>query len=165
MRKSAPLLACLVFAPLALAADDSERGLRLSEPVTVTAEYEEFGAALESADTAMSLTELVRGSDRYLGQEVTVSTRIAKVCRKKGCFFIAREGDTYARVTFRDYAFFIPTDSAGRQVTLNGVFRRQEVSPEQARHYREDLGESSAEPPAAATEYHIVATAIRIPRG
>lgn len=159
------LLICLALAPLAASAAGEDGVVRLSDPVTVTDDYEEFGAAVTSADSAMSLTELVGAGEEYLGRDVTVSTRIAKVCQKKGCFFIARAGDTMARITFKDYGFFIPTDAAGKKVTLEGTFQRREISEKQARHYRKDLGEDSPEAPAAGTEYHIVATAVRIPKG
>lgn len=165
MNRLARLLLCLALAPLALAAAGEDRVVRLSDPVTVTDDYEEFGAPVTATGSTMSLSELVDGGEEYVGQEVTVSTRIAKVCQKKGCFFIAREGDAMARITFKDYGFFIPTDAAGKKVTLNGQFMRREVSEKEARHYRKDLGEDSPEAPQAGTEYHIVATAVRIPRG
>ena len=85
--------------------------IRLSEPVEVTDNYEVFGAPLTAAGPELGLKELVSNSDRYLDSDVLVTTRIAKVCQKKGCFFVAQEGDAIARVTFKDYGFFIPTDS------------------------------------------------------
>ena len=124
-----------------------------------------LGAPFEAEGPALRLEELVVNSDRYLGSKVVVTTRIAKVCQKKGCFFIAQDGDAVARVTFKDYGFFIPTDSGGKEVTLAGVFERRELSESQARHYQDDLGESRARPPAGGVEYQIVATSIRIPRG
>ncbi len=164
MTPIARLLLCVALAPLALSAGEEGQVVRLSEPVTVTEEYEEFGAPVTSADSALSLSELVREAEAYLGDEVTVSTRIAKVCRKKGCFFIAREDDAIARITFQDYGFFIPTDSAGKEVLLNGTFERRQLTGSQAKHYREDLGESGRSRTKAGPEYHIVATAVRIPK-
>ena len=165
MKPLARFLLCLALAPVALAAAGDEGAVRLSDPVTVTDDYEEFGAPVVSTESAVSLGELVGAGEEYLGREITLTTRIAKVCRKKGCFFIAREGDAMARITFKDYGFFIPTDSAGKEVLLNGTFERREITDAQARHYRKDLGEPAGDGPAAGTEYHIVATAVRIPRG
>jgi len=165
MSRLARFLLCLTLAPLALSAAGPEPAVRLSDPVTVTDDYEEFGAPVVSAEAAIPLGRLVDAGDEYLGREITLSTRIAKVCRKKGCFFIARDGDATARITFRDYAFFIPTDSAGKEVLLNGTFERREITEARASHYRKDLGEAARGGPAAGTEYHIVATAVRIPRG
>ena len=137
--------------------------VRLSEPVTVTAEYEIFGEPMESTEPGISLTEALNRGDELKGQEIRLTTRVSKVCQKKGCFFIAHEDALMARVTFADYSFFVPTDSAGKPVTLIGTLIRQELSVEQADHYSEDLGEaSSAQQPTV--EYAIVATSVLLPR-
>ena len=146
-----------------LVAEESEV-LRLSEPVEVTATYEVFGSTLPETGTPLRLGELVEDNDKYLDQEVLVETRIAKVCQKKGCFFVATEGASTARVTFKDYGFFIPTDSGGKNVVLLGTFSRKSVSKEQAEHYAADLGEKVASAPETF-EYSIVASAVKIPRG
>jgi hypothetical protein len=158
-------LSVCTLVPRSLVAGESDGVVRLSEPVTVTEDYEEFGAAVQSPESAVTLSELVSHADDYVGRSVTVTTQVAKVCRKKGCFFIAREGDTMARITFKDYGFFIPTDTGGKEVTLNGTLERRQITERQARHYREDLGEDPSGGAKAGTEYHIVATAVRIPRG
>jgi len=136
---------------------------RLSEPVEVTASHEIFGSTLPETGTPLSLGDLVKDDQKYLDQEVLVATRIAKVCQKKGCFFIAQEGPSTARVTFKDYGFFIPSDSGGKNVVLLGTFSRKSVSKEQAEHYAADLGEKAASTPEKF-EYSIVATAVKIPR-
>ena len=138
--------------------------VRLSEPVEATTAYEVFGAPLPDKNPGLSLREVIERESDFAGQEVRVSTRIARVCQKKGCFFIATEGDAWARITFADYGFFIPTDSGGKQVTLVGTFSRQELSPEQAAHYNKDLGEQTVEKDLSPFEYSIVATSVLIPR-
>lgn len=136
---------------------------RLSEPVGVTETHEIFGAELPEGGTAMSLGELVGDYDKYQGQEVLLATRIAKVCQKKGCFFVAQEGATTARVSFKDYGFFIPTDSGGKDVILMGTISRKTVSQKEAEHYAEDLGEKAV-PNPERFQYAIVASAVKIPR-
>ena len=136
---------------------------RLSEPVEVTASYETYGSKLPESGDALSLTDLMKDKQKYLDKELLVETRIAKVCQKKGCFFVATEGPLTARVTFKDYGFFIPTDSGGKDVVLSGTFSRKSVSTEQAEHYSADLGEKVAAAPEKF-EYSIVAAAVRIPR-
>ena len=127
----------------------------------MTADYEAFGSPLPAVEQSLGVAELVANSERYQGQEVVVSTRIAKVCQKKGCFFVASEGAASVRISFEDYSFFIPTDSGGKQATVAGVFERKAVSEEQARHLAEDLGEE-APASVAAFEYSIVASGVRI---
>ena len=138
--------------------------IRLSEPVEVTASHEVFGSVLPESGTTLSLADLMKDNEKYLDQEVLVATRIAKVCQKKGCFFVAQEGPATARVTFKDYGFFIPTDSGGKDVVLAGTFSRKSISKEQADHYAADLGEAAALAPEKF-EYSIVASAVKIPRG
>jgi hypothetical protein len=137
--------------------------IRLSEPVAVTDTHETFGAVLAQDVKTISLGELVANAADHLDAPVAVRTRIAKVCQKKGCFFVATEGAVSARVTFKDYGFFIPTDSGGKTVELVGSFDRRALKAKDAAHYAKDLGEAvPAEAPAF--EYVIVAEAVRIPR-
>ena len=136
--------------------------IRLSEPVAVSEGYEFYGATLPEDEQAISLVELIGNSEEYLDKEVVVETRIAKVCQKKGCFFVATEGASTARITFKDYGFFIPTDSGGKDATVLGVFSRVPISKEQADHYAADLGETPT-PEAYNFEYSIVASAVRLP--
>ena len=137
--------------------------IRLSEPVAVTESHEVFGAMLPDHGTPMSLGELIDDNDKYQDQEVLLATRIAKVCQKKGCFFVATEGAATARVSFKDYEFFIPTDSGGKDVVLLGTFSRKSVSKEEAEHYAKDLGETASASPEKF-QYSIVASAVKIPR-
>ena len=156
------LLATVFFlAPDALADDDV---VRLSEPVKETETYEDFGAVLPENETARSLGAAISQLDELAGESVVIETEIQQVCQKKGCFFIARDGQATARVRFQDYAFFIPTDSAGKTVTLAGTLERVELTPDQAAHFAEDLGEDSNAGQMADFEYQIMATAVRIPR-
>ena len=154
----------LMVAPTTAVWAEQAEVIRLSEPVAVTAEYEFYGATLPENENPISLGELIDNSDDYLDQQVLVETRIAKVCQKKGCFFVATEGASSARISFKDYSFFIPTDAGGKTVRLLGVFSRTAVSKEQAEHYASDLGESDA-PANTGFEYSIVASAVRLPAG
>ena len=125
------LLVLLNITSLGLLAGENEVK-RLSEPVEVTDSHEYFGAFLPDSETPMSFAELMKDNESYLDKEVLVETRVAKVCQKKGCFFIAQEGEATARVSFKDYSFFIPTDSGGKTVVLKGVFSRKTVTEKEA---------------------------------
>ncbi len=154
-------LALVLTSAMAFAGDNDVK--RLSEPVSVTDTHEFFGATLSEDGTPLSLGDVIAENDRYQDQEVLLQTRIAKVCQKKGCFFVAQDGANTARVSFKDYGFFIPTDSGGKDVVLQGVYSRKAVSQKEAEHYAEDLGEPGAADPGRY-EYSIVATAVKIPR-
>ena len=137
---------------------------RLSEPVAVTATHEVFGAMLPEQGAPLGLADLINNGDSYLDQEVLVATRIAKVCQKKGCFFVATEGAATARISFKDYGFFIPTDAGGKDVLLLGIFSRTSVSEEEAEHFASDLGETTAASPEQF-QYSIGASSVQIPKG
>ena len=117
-------------------------------------------APVDSANV-LRLSELIENSEQYLGEEVTVETLIAKVCKKKGCFFVAHDGAATARITFRDYGFFIPTDSGGKMARLHGTFSRKPLTQEKADHYAADAGEDPA-PVKQSFEYSIVASGVKI---
>ena len=136
--------------------------IRLSEPIFVTETHEVFGASMPASKHAMTLAELIENSQRHLGTEVVISTEIVKVCQKKGCFFIARDGDAIARVTFLDYGFFIPTDAGGKMVTLAGTFNREILTQTQSEHLASDLGEPVAK--GDPLKFVIVASSVSIPK-
>ena len=95
---------------------------------------------------------------------ITLKTTVSEVCNKKGCFFIAQDGDYTARITFKDYSFFIPTDSKGKEVVLVGDFSMNTLSEEQAKHYAEDAGKDSESITGEQKEYSVVATSVVVPK-
>ena len=145
-------------------AADKNKVIRLSEPVEQTAESESFGAPLDESIPAVSLQDLAADGDQYVGQPVRVVARVARVCQKKGCFFIAQDGSSVMRVSFKDYGFFVPTDIDGRRVTFIGEVVARDISSDEAAHYAEDLG-SEEKMLKPGKSYEIVATSVRIPRG
>lgn len=163
MKAITTLALAALFALPALAADE-DGVIRLSEPVEVTDSYEVFGAKFEPAGDPVALAEIIENDDAYADKEVVVETRVAKVCQKKGCFFIAQDGDKSARVSFKDYGFFVPTDTGGKTVTLVGTFSKKVITEAQAKHFAEDAGEDPSKVTGDRTEYAIVATSVVIPR-
>lgn len=135
---------------------------RLSEPVAVTDDAEIFGAPLDANAAPTSLAALLDSPGDYVDTAVRVDARISQVCQKKGCFMIATAGDKAVRISFRDYSFFVPTDTGGKTVTLTGTLIERELSEKQAAHFREDAGGSDTI--QAGKVYEIVADSVSIPR-
>jgi hypothetical protein len=138
--------------------------IRLSEPVEVTDEYEVFGSRVEQIGEVKGLSEIIANAAAHDDTEVFVRAKVAKVCQKKGCFFVAQDGDAIARITFVDYSFFVPTDSGGKDVTIVGTFGTKLLSEEKARHYAQDAGTDPSQIAGPKTEYSIVATSVIIPK-
>ena len=146
-----------------IALDVSAEPIRLSEPVTQDALSETFGAILDNTLPKLSMANLVTDAASHLAKPFQVEARIAKVCQKKGCFFIAQQEEHVLRVSFRDYGFFIPTDSSGKTVTLSGELIQKTLTAEQSTHFNADL-KSDKKVLKPGLVYEIVADSIKIPR-
>lgn len=164
MRKTILFIATLFIYTNATAQEANTEVIRLSEPVMQTDEFEIFGSEMEISEInhSQSLRQAIEGT--ITDEEIFITTEVAQVCQKKGCFFIAQEGDLSARITFVDYSFFIPTNSAGKTVTLRGVLSEKTISEEQAKHYAEDAGKDPSLISGDQKEYAIVATSVAIPK-
>ncbi|MEO1202669.1 MAG: DUF4920 domain-containing protein, partial [Pseudomonadota bacterium] len=126
------IIALLVVLMSAASASSETKALRLSEPVASDPDAETFGALLDESLPHKQLGELLESPDEWLGRQVRVEARVSQVCQKKGCFFIAKDGDTTLRVSFVDYAFFVPTDIGGKTVTLAGELIQTQLSDAEA---------------------------------
>jgi hypothetical protein len=93
------------------------------------------------------------------GRAVRLSGTVEKVCRNKGCWLELRQGAKSVHVTFAGYAFFVPTDAAGKAVTLEGRVVVKKPKAEDVEHVR---GEGAG--PAAAAAVSIEATGVEIAR-
>lgn len=85
-----------------------------------------------------------------MGDEKTVDMKITgqvvEVCQKKGCWMTLKMPSGEAmRVTFKDYAFFMPMDIVGKKVALDGLAKKQIISAETLRHYAEDAHKPASE--------------------
>jgi hypothetical protein len=80
----------------------------------------------------VSLEQLLRSP--VDGQTVRVAGRVDAVCRNKGCWLELKQGDASVHVTFEGYSFFVPKDSAGREVVLEGRVRVAKPAPEERLH-------------------------------
>ncbi len=156
------LIAVSVLFTTSLLAQDAEV-IRLSDPVQETEQFEVFGAELnyESLSPA-TLSDIIESESE--NTVVTLKASVAEVCSKKGCFFIAEDGDYQARITFKDYGFFIPTDSKGKEVIFVGDFTVKTLSEEKAKHYAEDAGKDPETVKGSQKEYSVVATSVIVPK-
>jgi len=104
-----------------------------------------YGANLEE-NSVLGTAEMISRveiSGTFSGK---VSGEIKEVCTKKGCWFTMdlANGEPM-RVTFKDYGFFIPTNSQGFPIILEGVATLTETDVETLKHFAEDQGKSKEE--------------------
>ncbi len=78
---------------------------------------------------------------------VKVKSEIITTCAMKGCWMNLKMTDgEEMRVTFKDYAFFVPKEGMqGNQAVIEGVVKRTMTDVETLRHYAEDAGKSETE--------------------
>ncbi len=74
-----------------------------------------------------------------------ISGKVLEVCQAKGCWMTMEHPNGDMRVTFKDYAFFMPLDLAGKSVIAEGIAQTDTVSVEMLQHYAEDAGKSAEE--------------------
>lgn len=72
--------------------------------------------------------------------------KITDVCQKKGCWMMMDIGNGKTmRVTFKDYAFFVPKDASGKTAVIEGYAYTDTISIAQLKHYAEDANKTKAE--------------------
>ncbi|HWV30947.1 MAG TPA: DUF4920 domain-containing protein [Dyadobacter sp.] len=78
--------------------------------------------------------------------QAKVTGTVESVCQAKGCWMKVNldNGETM-RVVFKDYAFFVPKDIAGKTVVFEGEARKTLVPVEHLKHYAQDAGKSKEE--------------------
>ena len=102
-------------------------------------QFEQGGKSVTNAAPyeGIKLTDTIR--TQMIGE-------IKEVCQNKGCWMkVALASDDEIFVRFKDYAFFVPKDAAGKKVVLNGAAFLEEMSVEDQRHYAEDDGAAQEE--------------------
>jgi len=78
--------------------------------------------------------------------DMKIEGKVLDVCKKKGCWMtLAMPNGDPMRVTFKDYAFFMPMDIVGKKVVLDGLAKKQTISVETLRHYAEDAKKTPEE--------------------
>ena len=81
-------------------------------PAAAPAAAQAYGASFEPA-ASVPLTTLLSNPQQYADKTVTTEGKVQRACTRKGCWMEIGEGDDACRVTFKDYGFFVPRDSAG----------------------------------------------------
>ncbi len=95
---------------------------------------------------AHSLPQVALGAVGDAKGQVKVEGTISEVCAAKGCWMKVR-GDDGAEVLvrFKDYAFFVPRNAAGRTMWATGTAETVELSVDALQHLAHDAGKSDAE--------------------
>jgi len=124
-----------------------------------------YGAAFEPGPT-VALTALLANPKAYADQAVTTEGHVQRACSRKGCWMEIGTGEDACRVTFKDYGFFVPTDSAGAEARIQGRITTQRIEPGRVAHLEQEGARfKNREADGSATEVQFVASAVQLTRG
>jgi hypothetical protein len=123
------------------------------------------GEALKGAP-AVKLADLMAKPQPHEGKTVLVEGRVRKACEKKGCWMELASDDKGpgVRVTFKDYGFFVPLDSAGAEARVEGVVQVAELSDARAKHYEQEGAIVPRGADGKPREVQLVATGVELRR-
>ena len=126
----------------------------------------QYGAPIRSTNEK-PLSEVLANSGTLAGQTVVVEGEVRRACSRKGCWMEIAEGADKSqpgcRVTFRDYGFFVPTDSAGSKARVEAAVQSTRVEPSMVEHLEsEGATFASREADGSARETRLVASGVEL---
>jgi hypothetical protein len=115
------------------------------------------------------LATVLKSPAEFEGQTFVVEGNVRRACSRKGCWMElaadATADSPACRVTFKDYAFFVPTDSAGRMAKVQGSIELVKLKARHVEHLAEEgatFQQKAAD--GSAEEVHFVATGVELRR-
>ena len=123
------------------------------------------GEALKGAP-AVKLADLLTKPQEHSGKTVLVEGQVRKACEKKGCWMelATAEKGSGVRVTFKDYGFFVPLDSAGATARVEGLVQVKELTEATAKHYESEGATVPRGSDGKPREVQLVATGVELRR-
>lgn len=105
-----------------------------------------FGAEIDESNV-VSVEDAIKVLNTQDTADIKIEGTISSVCQSKGCWMTLTNENVEEPVfiKFKDYAFFVPKNSAGKKAILEGKFYSKETPVDELRHYAEDKGESAEE--------------------
>jgi len=125
-----------------------------------------FGAPI-APGPELQLADVLKDPERYRDQAITVEGHVRSACTRRGCWMEVAEGADPAqpgcRVTFKDYGFFVPTDSAGSRAKVQGTFGVSTLPAERVAHLESEGGQfPHKNADGSANELRLVATGVEL---
>ncbi len=123
-----------------------------------------YGAAFEPGPE-LPLAALLANPRAYADQNVITEGTVQRACTTKGCWMEIGEGEDACRVTFKDYGFFVPTDSAGARARIQGRLDTRVVEAAAVEHLEaEGARFKNKQANGTATEVRLIASAVQLKR-
>jgi hypothetical protein len=125
-----------------------------------------LGTAIAAGDVT-ALSQVLAKPDDFVSRTVTVEAKVRRNCTRRGCWMeLAQSLDPAlpgCRVTFKDYGFFVPLDSAGSSAKVQGIVEVSRVAPELVDHLESEGARFAAKgPDGSAREVRLVASGVEL---
>lgn len=118
-----------------------------------------------SGANPVEIAKLMATPADFEGKTVTVEAKVRKACEKKGCWMELTGTDPKGpgiRVTFKDYGFFVPLDSAGSTAKVEGVVKVAELPEARVKHYQQEGATIAKDKDGKYREVQLVATGVEL---
>lgn len=113
--------------------------------IVPTSSEEKYGAEI-TVENAIAVSEIPALLEKQDSVEIKVVGKIGECCQKKGCWMKVPISESQEMlVRFKDYGFFVPMDSEGKEIVMEGKVKKEIIPVAQLRHYAEDAGKSKEE--------------------
>tara|TARA_B110001469_G_scaffold69608_1_gene66278 strand:- start:3223 stop:3726 length:504 start_codon:yes stop_codon:yes gene_type:complete len=118
------------------------------EVIKDTLAFQSFGDIITAENVLSSEEVFLQMKVLKVGDTLPIkfTSIIKEVCTSKGCWMKLPLSETEeTMVRFKDYGFFMPLDSEGKEVIVEGVAFVKHTSVEELQHYAKDAGKSTEE--------------------
>jgi hypothetical protein len=107
--------------------------------------YQSFGASI-TPDGALTPVKFLAEMEGKSSARMKLAAKIDACCQAKGCWMqLNMDNGEQLMVRFKDYGFFVPTDSEGKTAIIEGEAFLDTISVEELQHYAVDAGKSEVE--------------------
>jgi len=127
-----------------------------------------FGAPI-SPGPELGLADVLASPEQFRDRAITVEGQVRAACTRRGCWMELATGSDPklpgCRVTFKDYGFFVPTDSAGARAKVQGTLGVNTLPPERVAHLESEGGQFPRKnADGSVEELRLVATGVELRR-
>lgn len=125
-----------------------------------------LGAAVPPGDPT-SLVAVLTNPEAFIGKTVLVEGHVRAACQRKGCWMELtpnKESTTACRIRFKDYGFFVPTDSKGANARLQGELSLRTIPVSEVAHLEAEGAHLMKAADGSAKAVEIVASGVELVR-
>jgi hypothetical protein len=129
----------------------------------IAADVIKRGAAVSDARPT-PLADVLAKPEAFAGKTIVVEGVVTSACTEKGCWMqlAPEKSKETMHVTFKGYAFFVPTDSKGMKAKIEGTPSVETYSKEKADHLEDEGADFHRNADGTAKQIKFVATGVEL---